>query len=74
LLRSSGATLLFEFDLLWEVVLFGYFTSGLFRRSYDSKYIFIRLLFTCIVLLLSKKKEEKKEKKEEKKKKRNICE
>jgi len=60
--RSSGATLLFELGLLWEVVLFGYFTSGLFRGSYDSKYFLIRLLFTCIVLLLSEKKgKEKKE-------------
>jgi len=53
--------------LLWEVVLFRYFTSGLFRRSYDSKYLFIRLLFTFTSL--RKKKKKKKEKKEEKKKK-----
>ena len=66
--RSSGATLLFELGSLWEVVLFGYFTGGLFRGSYDSKYFLIRLLFTGIVLLLFKKKEKKEEEKRKKKK------
>jgi len=70
--RSSGATFLFELGLFWEVVLFGYFTSGLFRRSYGSKYLFIHLLFTCTGLLLSEKKRKKRKKK--RKEKRNSCE
>jgi len=56
--------------LLWEVVLFGYFTSVLFKGSYDSKYFLIRLLLTSIVLLLLEKK--RKRKKRKKKKKREI--
>jgi len=64
--RSSGATFLFELGLRWEVVLFWYLTSGLFRRSYDSKYLFIHLLFTCIVLLLFEKKRKERKKKKEK--------
>ena len=54
-----------ELGLLWKVALFGYFTSGLLRGSYDSK-VFphpLAIHMYCFASLQKnkKKKEEEKE-------------
>jgi len=63
--------------LLWKVVHLGYFTSGLLKRIYDSKFLHplaIHMYFTFSFVKKKKKKKKRKEKKKErKKKKKNSC-
>jgi len=60
--------------LLWEVALFGYFTSGLLRRSYDSKAFphSLAIHMYCFAFLKKIKNKKRKKFKKLKNKKRKI--